>query len=37
MNNTKTSAADDHQEDSTRNGINEEISHPDSSIDMAEQ
>jgi hypothetical protein len=37
MNNTKTSAADDHQEDSARNGINEEISHPDSSIDMAEQ
>jgi hypothetical protein len=37
MHNSKTSAADDHQEDSTSNGIIEEISHPASNIDMIEQ
>jgi hypothetical protein len=37
MHNSKISAANDHQEDSINSGISEEISHPDSSIDMAEQ
>jgi hypothetical protein len=37
MHNSKTSVADDHREDSTSNGINEETSHSTSSIDMAEQ
>jgi hypothetical protein len=37
MHNLKTSAAEDHQEDSASNGIIEEISHPASNIDMAEQ
>jgi hypothetical protein len=37
MHNSKTSVADNHQEDSTSNGINEETSHSTSSIDMAEQ
>jgi hypothetical protein len=37
MHNSKISASDDHQEDSTSNGINELTSHLDSSIDMAEQ
>jgi hypothetical protein len=36
MHNSKTSAADDHQEDLASNEINEETNHPDSSIDMAE-
>jgi hypothetical protein len=35
--NSKTSVVNDHQEDSATNGINEEISHPASDIDMAEQ
>jgi hypothetical protein len=33
----KTSAAEDHLEDSASNGIIEETSHPASNIDMAEQ
>jgi hypothetical protein len=37
MHNSKTSAAENHQEDSASNGIIEETSHPASSIDMAEQ
>jgi hypothetical protein len=37
MHNSKTSVVDDHQKDSASNGINEEISHPASIIDMAEQ
>jgi hypothetical protein len=37
MHNPKTSAADDHQEDSASNGLNEETSHPDPSIDITEQ
>jgi hypothetical protein len=36
MHNSKTSAAEDHQEDSASNGIIEETSHPASNIDMAE-
>jgi hypothetical protein len=35
MHNLKTSAADDHREDSASNGIKEETSHPASNIDMA--
>jgi hypothetical protein len=34
MHNSKISTTDDHQEDSTNNGINEESSHVASSIDM---
>jgi hypothetical protein len=37
MYNSKTSAAENHQEDSASNGIIEGTSHPASSIDMAEQ
>jgi hypothetical protein len=37
MHNSKTSATEDHQEDSANNGIVEETSHPTSNIDMAEQ
>jgi hypothetical protein len=37
MHNSKTSAAEDHQEDSASNEIIEEISHTASNIDMAEQ
>jgi hypothetical protein len=37
MHNSKTSVANDHQEDSGSNEINEETSRPASSIDMAEQ
>jgi hypothetical protein len=37
MHNLKTSAAENHQEDSAGNGIIEETSHPTSNIDMAEQ
>jgi hypothetical protein len=37
MHNSKISAANDHQEDLASNGINEEIGHLDSSIDMTEQ
>jgi hypothetical protein len=37
MHNSKTSAPNDHQEDSASNGNKEETSHPDSNIDMAEQ
>jgi hypothetical protein len=37
MHNTKTSATKDHQQDSANNGIVEEINHPASNIDMAEQ
>jgi hypothetical protein len=37
MHNSKTSAAEDHQEDSASNGIVEETSHPASNIDMGEQ
>jgi hypothetical protein len=37
MHNPKTSAANDHQVDSSSNGIVEETSHPTSSIDMTEQ
>jgi hypothetical protein len=37
MHNSKTSATEDHQEDSANNGIVEEINHPASNIDMAEQ
>jgi hypothetical protein len=37
MHNSKTSAAEDHQEDSASNGIIEETSHPISNIDMVEQ
>jgi hypothetical protein len=37
MHNSKTSVADNHREDSTSNGINEETSHSTSSIDMAKQ
>jgi hypothetical protein len=36
MHNLKISAAEDHQEDSTSNGIDEEMSHPASNIDIAE-
>jgi hypothetical protein len=36
MHNSKTSATEDHQEDSASNGIVEETSHPASNIDMAE-
>jgi hypothetical protein len=34
---TQTSAAEDHQEDSASNRIDEETSHPASNINMAEQ
>jgi hypothetical protein len=37
MHNSKTSATEDHQEDSASNGIVEETSHPASNIDMAKQ
>jgi hypothetical protein len=37
MYNSKTSAAEDHQEDSASNRIDEETSHPASNINMAEQ
>jgi hypothetical protein len=37
MHNSKTSAADDHLEDSASNGIKEETNHPASNIDMAGQ
>jgi hypothetical protein len=37
MHNSKTSVADDHPEDLTSNGINEETSHPAYIIDMVEQ
>jgi hypothetical protein len=37
MHNSKTSATENHQEESASNGIIEEISHPPSTIDMAEQ
>jgi hypothetical protein len=37
MHNSKTSAAENHQEESASNGIIEETRHPASSIDMAEQ
>jgi hypothetical protein len=37
MHNSKTSATEDHQEDSASNGIIEETSYPISNIDMAEQ
>jgi hypothetical protein len=37
MHNLKTSAAENHQEESASNGIIEETDHPASSIDMAEQ
>jgi hypothetical protein len=37
MHNSKTSAAEDHQQDSTSNGIIEETSHPTFNIDMVEQ
>jgi hypothetical protein len=37
MHNLKTSAVENHKEESANNGIIEEISHPASSIDMAEQ
>jgi hypothetical protein len=37
MHNSKTSATENHQEDSTSNGIIEETSHLASNIDMAEQ
>jgi hypothetical protein len=37
MHNSKTSATDDHRKDSTSNEINEEISHPASSIGMTDQ
>jgi hypothetical protein len=37
MHNSKTSVAEDHQEDLASNGIIEETSHPSSNIDMAEQ
>jgi hypothetical protein len=37
MHNSKTSATEDHQEDSASNGIIEEAGHPASNIDMAEQ
>jgi hypothetical protein len=37
MHNSKTSASNDHQEDSASNRINEEINHPASIIDMTEQ
>jgi hypothetical protein len=37
MHNSKTSAAEDHLEDLTNNEIIEEINHPASNIDMAEQ
>jgi hypothetical protein len=37
MRNSKTSAADDHPEDLTSNGINEETTYPASSIDMAKR
>jgi hypothetical protein len=36
MHNLKRIAADDYQEDSASNGINEETNHLDSSIDMVE-
>jgi hypothetical protein len=36
MHNSKTSATDDHREDSASNEIKEETSYPTSSIDMAE-
>jgi hypothetical protein len=37
MHNSKTSAVQNHQEESASNGIIEETNHPTSSIDMAEQ
>jgi hypothetical protein len=37
MHNSKTSVAENHQEESASNGIIEQTSHPASSIDMAEQ
>jgi hypothetical protein len=37
MHNLKTSAPENHQDDSASNGIIEETSHPASSIDMVEQ
>jgi hypothetical protein len=37
MHNSKTSTAEDHQEDSASNGNIEETSHPTSNIDMADQ
>jgi hypothetical protein len=37
IHNLKTSATENHQEESTSNGIIEEIGHPASSIDMAKQ
>jgi hypothetical protein len=37
VHNSKTSAAEDHQDDLASNGIIEETSHPTSIIDMAEQ
>jgi hypothetical protein len=37
MHSSKTSAAEDHQEDSSSNGIIEETNHPASNIDMDEQ
>jgi hypothetical protein len=37
MHKSKISAAEDHQEYSTSNGIDEEMSHPASNIDIAEQ
>jgi hypothetical protein len=37
MHNSKTSLAEDHQEDSASNGIDEETGHPASKIDMIEQ
>jgi hypothetical protein len=37
MHNLKTSATDDHQEDSVSSGIQEETSHPASNIDVTEQ
>jgi hypothetical protein len=37
MHNSKTSATEDHQEDSASNGIVEETRHPASNIDMAKQ